>query len=385
MMRIEIHVLQNVAPANLNRDDTNSPKDAIFGGYRRARLSSQSQKRVVRLRFQEHLPAEDRALRTKRLLEQITKTLVEKGKDPATAGAVARTALEGLGLAFNEVGLSEYLLFLGNREIERLAGVILEHWETLEGLAGEEVEGSGKERKKKAKAKVPDAIKKALEAVLDGGRAVDLALFGRMLADRPEWNVDAAAQVAHAISTHKVDREFDFYTAVDDLNPKEETGAGMMGDVEFYSATLYRYAQVDVDKLLENLQEDRDLALRGLEAFLRAFPRTLPSGKQNTFAAHNEPDFIAVVVKDGAPRNLANAFLKPVRVSRHRPDDDLMKNSVESLARYWKKLDDAYGQDGEVFYLNLSEARPNFEGQSVNSFEELVNEAMKRVRERLGV
>jgi len=384
-MRIEIHVLQNVAPANLNRDDTNSPKDAIFGGYRRARLSSQSQKRAVRLRFGEHLPEEDRALRTKRLLEQITKILTAKGKDPAVAGAVARTALEGLGLAFNEEGLSEYLLFLGNREIERLAGVILEHWETLEELAGEEVEGSGKERKKKAKAKVPDAVKKALEAVLDGGRAVDLALFGRMLADRPEWNVDAAAQVAHAISTHKVDREFDFYTAVDDLNPKEETGAGMMGDVEFYSATLYRYAQVDVDKLLENLQEDRDLALRGLEAFLRAFPRTLPSGKQNTFAAHNEPDFIAVVVKDGAPRNLANAFLKPVRVSRHRPDDDLMKNSVESLARYWKKLDDAYGQDGEVFYLNLSEARPNFEGQSVNSFEELVNEAMKRVRERLGV
>ena len=383
-MRIEIHVLQNVAPANLNRDDTNSPKDAIFGGYRRARLSSQSQKRAVRLRFEEHLTEDDRALRTKRLLERITEILVQKGKDPVTAGAVARTALEGLGLAFDEKGLSQYLLFLGNREIEHLAGVILEHWETLEGLAGEEVEGSGKERKKKAKAKVPDAVKKALEAVLDGGRAVDLALFGRMLADRPEWNVDAAAQVAHAISTHKVDREFDFYTAVDDLNPKEETGAGMMGDVEFYSATLYRYAQVDMDKLLENLQEDKDLALRGLEAFLRTFPRTLPSGKQNTFAAHNEPDFIAVVVKDGAPRNLANAFLKPVRVSRHHPDDDLMKNSAENLTRYWKKLDGAYGQDGETFYLNLSEARPDFASRPVGSFEELVSEALKSVRDRLG-
>jgi len=384
-MRIEIHVLQNVAPANLNRDDTNSPKDAIFGGYRRARLSSQSQKRAVRLKFEELLPEEDRALRTKRLLEQLTEILAQKGKDPATAEAVARTALEGLGLAFDEKGLSQYLLFLGNREIERLAETILEHWDPLKEAAGEEVEGSGKERKKKAKAKVPDVVKKALGAVLDGGRAVDLALFGRMLADRPEWNVDAAAQVAHAISTHKVDRELDFYTAVDDLNPKEETGAGMMGDVEFYSATLYRYAQVDVDKLLENLQGDKDLVLCGLEAFLRAYPRTLPSGKQNTFAAHNEPDFIAVVVKDGAPRNLANAFLKPVRVSRHRPDDDLMKNSVESLARYWKKLDNAYGQDGEAFFLNLSEARPDFEGLAVGNFGELINEVMKRVRERLGV
>ncbi len=383
-MRIEIHVLQNVAPANLNRDDTNSPKDAIFGGYRRARLSSQSQKRAVRKRFEELLPEEDRALRTKRLWKRVTEILTQKGKDPVTARGVARTALEGLGLAFDEKGQSEYLLFLGNREIERLAGVILEHWEALKEAAGEDVEGSGKERKKKAKAKVPDAVKKALEAVLDGGRAVDLALFGRMLADRPEWNVDAAAQVAHAISTHKVDREFDFYTAVDDLNPKEETGAGMMGDVEFYSATLYRYAQVDADKLLENLQGDENLTLRGLEAFLRAFPRTLPSGKQNTFAAHNEPDFIAVVVKDGAPRNLANAFLKPVRVSRHRPDDDLMKNSVESLARYWKKLDDAYGQDGEAFFLNLTDDDPNLNGGAVKNFEELIEKVMERVRARLG-
>nr|WP_240030536.1 type I-E CRISPR-associated protein Cas7/Cse4/CasC [Thermus scotoductus] len=87
---------------------------------------------------------------------------------------------------------------------------------------------------------------------------MDLALFGRMLADRPELGVDAAAQVAHALSTHKVDREFDFYTAVDDLNPKEETGAGMMGDVEFYSATLYRYALVDLEKFPKTCKGTRN-------------------------------------------------------------------------------------------------------------------------------
>lgn len=132
-----------------------------------------------------------------------------------------------------------------------------------------------------------EELAQALEKVLDGGKAVDLALFGRMVADRPELGVDAAAQVAHAISTHKVDREFDFYTAVDDLNPREEAGAGMMGDVEFYSATLYRYAVVDLKKLLENLQDDRELALKGALAFFKAFALTLPSGKQNSFAAHN--------------------------------------------------------------------------------------------------
>ncbi len=375
-MRIEIHVLQNVAPANLNRDDTNSPKDAIFGGYRRARLSSQSQKRAVRNSMANHLPQENLGVRTKLLVSALIDQLSQMGHEveelqqlvPGAVEAIFKPKEKKGKKIVDEDGKTSYLLFLGRQEISKLADILHAHYEEL-------------------KAKKFTSIGKAVEDanLLDGGRAVDVALFGRMLADRADLNVDAAAQVAHAISTHKVDREFDFYTAVDDLNPKEETGAGMMGDVEFYSATLYRYAQVDVNKLLENLQKDRDLALRGLEAFLRAFPRTLPSGKQNTFAAHNEPDFIAVVVKDGAPRNLANAFLKPVRVSRHRPDDDLMENSVESLSNYWKTLDNAYGKDGEAFYLNLSQARPDFEGQSVNTFEELVNEAMKRVRERLGV
>lgn len=183
-------------------------------------------------------------------------------------------------------------------------------------------------------------LKKALERVLDGGKAVDLALFGRMLADRPELGVDAAAQVAHALSTHKVDREFDFYTAVDDLNPKEDTGAGMMGDVEFYSATLYRYAVVDLDKLVENLQGDKELALKGVLAFLEAFALTLPSGKQNSFAAHNPPLFVAFRAGEGMPRNLATAFEAPLRPKEEVP---LSRLSAEALLKEWAKFDRVYG------------------------------------------
>jgi len=288
--RVEVHVLQNVAPANLNRDDTNSPKDAIFGGYRRARLSSQSQKRAVRLFFKNAklknaklFSPEDLAVRTRRLLEKLGEHLAQAGKLPEEATEVAQVALEGLGLGFKGKE-SQYLLFLGNREVERLADAILAKWDELAPLAKADEESRGKK-----KVSLPAEVKKALEAVFDGGRAIDLALFGRMLADRAEWNVDAAAQVAHAISTHKVEREFDFYTAVDDLSPEDATGAGMMGDVEFYSATFYRYANLDLEKLLENLQNDAGLATRGTEAFLRAFACTLPSGKQNTFAAHNPP------------------------------------------------------------------------------------------------
>jgi len=375
--RVEVHVLQNVAPANLNRDDTNSPKDAIFGGYRRARLSSQSQKRAVRLAFRDLLPEEDRAVRTRKLLDKLSEHLQNAGKTPEEALNVAQVALEGLGLGFKGKE-SEYLLFLGNREIQRIAETLLEHWEKLLPLTQKSEEGRGKK-----KVKLPDEVKKALEAIFDGGKAVDLALFGRMLADRAEWNVDAAAQVAHAISTHKVEREFDFYTAVDDLNPKEETGAGMMGDVEFYSATFYRYANLDLGKLLENLQGDADLAARGTEAFIRAFVETLPSGKQNTFAAHNPPDLVFVVVREGAPRNLTNAFVKPVWAGS---GEDLITASVKALDDYNGRLNKAYGDTAKkAVVLNLTEHTAKNLGKEVESFDELIQEVMSEVRSALGV
>ncbi|MEN1450714.1 type I-E CRISPR-associated protein Cas7/Cse4/CasC, partial [Pseudomonas aeruginosa] len=156
-----------------------------------------------------------------------------------------------------------------------------------------------------AKANVPTEVIKQARALLDGGKAVDVALFGRMLADLPEVNQDAACQVAHAISTHRVEREFDYFTAVDDRGGPDESGAGMIGQVEFNSATLYRYAVVDLRKLLGNLQNDGELVLSALEAFTQAMVRAIPSGKQNTFAAHNLPAFVGVCLRHAGPLNLA--------------------------------------------------------------------------------
>ncbi|MCR4392390.1 MAG: type I-E CRISPR-associated protein Cas7/Cse4/CasC [Candidatus Acetothermia bacterium] len=343
MKLLEAHVIQTVAPCNLNRDDTGSPKDALFGGYRRARISSQAQKRAVRVAFRDWslLSEEERAVRTKRLLEELFRRLGDV--EEAAARRAIENALNAMGFGVKE-GKTEYLLFLGHRELDELARLIRENLEALSG----EVKG-------KKKADVDPDLKETLERVLDGGKAVDVALFGRMLADRPELGVDAAAQVAHAISTHKVDREFDFYTAVDDLNPKEETGAGMMGDVEFYSATLYRYALVDLEKLLENLQGDKDLALKGALAFLEAFALTLPSGKQNSFAAHNPPLFVAFRAGAGLPRNLATAFEKPVWGKEGRA---LSTFSVEALLREWETFDRVYGTLDPEWKgaLNLTEA-----------------------------
>ncbi|MDR7587724.1 MAG: type I-E CRISPR-associated protein Cas7/Cse4/CasC [Armatimonadota bacterium] len=345
MKLLEAHVIQTVAPSNLNRDDTGSPKDALFGGYRRSRISSQAQKRAVRVAFKAWplLSDAERAVRTRRLVDELSKRL--SGAPPEQARLAVENALNALGFRVRE-GRTEYLLFLGNRELDRLAGLIKAHFNKL----------TATETKGKKNAKVDEELKDALEKVLDGGKAVDVALFGRMLADRPELAKDAACQVAHAISTHRVDREFDFYTAVDDLSPKEEAGAGMMGDVEFYSATLYRYAVVNLDKLVENLQGDKELAVKGALAFLEAFVLTLPSGKQNSFAAHNPPLFVAFQAGVGLPRNLATAFERPIW-----PQDGkaLSEISVEALVEEWARFDRVYGplQHEAKGAVNLTPAR----------------------------
>jgi len=371
MKLLEVHILQTVAPSNLNRDDTGSPKDALFGGFRRARISSQAQKRAVRVAFKEWplLSEEERAVRTKRLVEELLQRL--HGVEGGLARRAVENALNAMGFGVKE-NRTEYLLFLGHRELDEIARLIQENLEALSG----EVKG-------KKKAEVDSRLKEALEGVLNGGKAVDLALFGRMLADRPELGVDAAAQVAHALSTHKVDREFDFYTAVDDLNPKEETGAGMMGDVEFYSATLYRYALVDLEKLSENLQGDKELALKGALAFLEAFALTLPSGKQNSFAAHNPPLFVAFRAGEGLPRNLATAFERPIRP---REDQSLSCLSVEALLKEWEKFDRVYGPLNPEWKgaLDLTEAKGDGLPR-LTSLEELKGKVREAVGALLGV
>lgn len=269
---VEYHLIQNFAPSNLNRDDTGAPKDAVFGGHRRARVSSQCFKRAIRLdaAAADRIDEQARGVRTKKLLAQVQQQLAARGRTPEEAEARIRTALASVGLQITPEGATQYALFLGVREISGLAEVIDTHWDELAPPAND---GKNAKTKKQAKAAAPDGVKKAVTQVLDGGKAVDVALFGRMLADLPSANQDAACQVAHAISTHRVEREFDYFTAVDDLGAADETGAGMIGQVEFNSATFYRYAVLDLDKLATNLQGDGDLVLAGVAAFTESVAR----------------------------------------------------------------------------------------------------------------
>lgn len=341
---LELHVIQNVAPSNLNRDDTGAPKDAIFGGYRRARVSSQSWKRAIRNTFAQGnlVPTERRAIRTKRLMERIQTTLADAGRPRADALRVAEALLQGLGIARDSKSpddepLTQYLLYLGDSEVESLISLADEHWDVLLAAIGSE----GKQAKKDAKKTIPEGVQAATGRVLDGGKAADLALFGRMLADLPERNIDGATQVAHAISTHAVEMEFDFYTAVDDLNPEEETGAGMMGTVEFNSATLYRYTNVDLPQLERNLGGDAELAAATIRAYAEAFLTAMPTGKQNSFAAQNPPSFALSVFRKSGRWSLANAFVEPVR----KGQGDLVGSSIAALTSYWERITAMYGDE----------------------------------------
>ena len=382
---IEIHALQNFAPSNLNRDDTGAPKDALFGGTRRARVSSQCLKRSVRQYFQglveqNALASDDVAFRTKRILDALVKSLVEKGRVESEAEEKARLALGAMELTVKEDGKSEYLLFLGQRELSGIADIIHEKWDSITASDAAPTEGKkpGKAKKQAAQSADPE-LKKALDKVFNGGKALDVALFGRMLADMPEKNQNAACQVAHAISTHSVEREFDFYTAVDDLKPEDSAGADMIGTVEFNSACFYRYAVVDWEKLVENLQNDRELAAKGLRAFLEGFVVAEPTGKQNTFAAHNPPEFVAVTVRsNAAPRNLANAFETPIRVKK---DESLTRKSAEELAKKAQTLQVAFGGEEQTFVLNLIEAKLNGLGTTLPALKDLLDKALVAAQE----
>ena len=354
-MRIELHILQNFAPSNLNRDDTGSPKDAEFGGYRRARVSSQCQKRAVREYFKAHadlIPAGNLGERTRRLVEEVAKQLAAGGKPTAEAELAALAAVTAvLNKTDADKKKTPYLLFLGRQEIENFTKLVLLHWEAFSAavvpavtpaVVAPKPAGRGKP-KPAAGPKVPDGFAKAVEKLLDGGKAVDVSLFGRMLADLPENNVHAACQVAHALGTNKLhSMEMDYYTAVDDLKPDDTAGADMIGTIEFNSSCYYRYANLDLAQLAENLQHDAPLVRKGAAAFLEAFVHAVPTGKQNSFAAHSKPSLVMAVVRSGPPVSLANAFVRPVSVDKQKYDS-LVENSVKAFDAFCGRMATGYG------------------------------------------
>lgn len=466
-MFIELHIIQNFPPSNLNRDDVGQPKDCDFGGFRRARISSQSLKRAIRYAGKDPKDTSAQSLferctqvpladRTKLIVQELTRRLIEEKKRPEQQSEMlARKFAEEYagGMDSKSDKKTNVLLYLSDQEQADIAERLNKHWDALvtalspetplDQIAkqfaekinqrasepdnkairasnlGKEIQAhleKGGKGSKDAKA-IASEFKKAfrneakaftmeeldwvsaeiakrwdaiqaqrnaespLKPIVDEivketkwrTSAPDIALFGRMLADKPETNIDAACQVAHALSTHTVNRnEIDYFTAVDDLQPKGETGAGFLDVAYFNSACFYRYARIDFEQLKKNLGGDTDLARRTVEAFLRASEAAIPSGKKNSYAQECRPSFMLAVLrsKDSAGWSLVNAFEKPVDA---KSEQGLIEGSIRRLDEHFNRL---YGFYDDNSVSALAVALPS-DAVSQESFSPTLKNATK--------
>lgn len=320
---LQLHLLTAYPPSNPNRDDQGRPKQATVGGAPRLRLSSQSVKHALRLSelFRQGL-AGHIGERTKLMGEVLRKHLADRGADAETA----RRHAEAIAKVFGKIEPQD------KKRPEAVQGT------TLAFISPDERAFALALADKALAAKALPTEKELAKTVLrtaDG--AVDIAMFGRMLADNPDFNRDAAVQISHAITTHRAQAEDDYFTAVDDLQKREDTGGAHLGEHGFGSGVYYLYACVNCDLLVENLGGDRELAARGLRALVRAIATSTPSGKQNSHAHRPRAGYVRAEIGATAPRDLTGAFFAPVQ------GDDLFDASARALEKTAADIDRAYG------------------------------------------
>lgn len=315
---IQLHLLTSYPPANLNRDDLGRPKTAIMGGEKRLRVSSQSLKRAWRTSevfasaLSGHL-----GTRTKEQGRQVREQLLAGGLSDKQATDWALAIAKQFGKPKS-----------GSVEIEQLAHFSPEEQAAIDALVKTLIE--------RKSAPGDDELK----LLRHQHSAADIALFGRMLAAAPSYNTEAAAQVAHAISVHKVAVEDDFFTAVDDLNQGiEDVGAGHMGETEFAAGLFYLYLCVNRELLGANLGGDQLLRDKTLSALVEAAATVAPTGKQNSFGSRARASYLLAEKGDQQPRSLSVAFLKSVRGSR----DGMLPEAITALTETMTKMDQVYG------------------------------------------
>lgn len=328
-MFLDFYVIQNVPPCNVNRDDVGTPKTAIYGGCLRSRVSSQSWKHAMRTDFPQYADRAELGYRTKNAVALISQRISELRPDISNADILAANVLALTGVKLEKSNRSgsdkgqqvtQYLLFISTAEIDRLARFAIDAHDT-----GKELTSKDNKRK----------LTPQVKAFFDGTSAIDIALFGRMLADAADLNVDAAAQVAHAISVNRVTPEYDFFTAVDDCAADDNAGAAMMGTVAFDSSTLYRYATLDIDSLYQQLG-DAEVTAKAAKVFAETFVKSMPTGKQHAFAHRTLPSAVLVALRAHQSINGVSAFETPVRAKEDASIDaqaeDLLASRLMSIA-----------------------------------------------------
>lgn len=312
---MDIHVLRTLPPSCVNRDDVGRPKTAIYGGTQRARISSQAEKHAVRKEIRRMFPDYSMGVRTRHVRDLLANNIMalDSSIDEEKAYAKAKKALEKLGLKEEKKENEEenkdkkdkdesLLLFVTHRQLQGLAEVIV----------------GGKMTKTK------------LEEALTGYPSIDMILFGRMIAGKPYLNYDATVQVAHSISTHTVDIDYDYFSAVDDVDPSG--GAAHLGTSEFNSATMYRFATMNISEFWKH--EEYRTAEAAI-AFAKAFTCAMPKGKINAYANFTLPDDVYIAIRSDQPVNLCGAFERPVKCSK---DGGYVKESESAFNAYAKDV-----------------------------------------------
>ncbi len=388
MKLIELHILQSFPVSCLNRDDVGAPKQATFGGATRARISSQCLKRAIRLHATELQPKLYAGYRSRLFTGEIAKLLRERV--PEEAEALAKCAAHYLGkLDPKDNAKVKTLMFLSPDEYQRLANLLTGlpgddrkelceavakiSPEELEKAEAEEAEDSevtkddkpspktkGTDKPLTAKQftkKVSGLLKSPIKKEFGQGfvkDAADIAIFGRMVASDHSLTIEGAGLFSHALSTHKADNDIDFFSAVDDLQPQEEAGAGMTGTLEFTSATYYRYAALNLDLLFyQKDEEGKPSATLGcfageehtatrrdiVDAFIHGVVLGTPGARKTSMNANTLPGYVLGLVKDkGQPLQLVNAFEKPVSCK-----NGLMEASIAALKEHHEQLKKTWG------------------------------------------
>lgn len=304
---LDINVIQTMPPSNVNRDDTGSPKTAQYGGVRRARISSQSLKRAMRKYFLEN--GADIGIRSLRIPDYIADKIQDLDASIQREDAV-KMAVDVLKKAKISTRKKDgtvkvkALFFISNTQASMLAKA------AIEGVGERDV----------------------LAKIIKEKPSVDIALFGRMVASDTSLNEEASSQVAHAISTHEVRNEFDFYTAVDELNVGDDSGAGMLGTTEYNSSTLYKYGNVAVHDFYSKLDNDKEMTIEALKLFIKSFILSMPTGKINSYANQTLPQAVIVSIRKDRPVNLVGAFEKPIKSKDGYVDESVNKMFEEFVS-----------------------------------------------------
>ncbi|MBQ3681715.1 MAG: type I-E CRISPR-associated protein Cas7/Cse4/CasC [Succinimonas sp.] len=386
-MLLEFHMLKNFPPVNLNRDDTGAPKTCTFGGATRGRISSQCLKRSWRKSaiFCEEIGSENLGIRTRKLPELVAERLLKMGFKPELTEAASKIiaaigkkeAKENSKKPKEEeksATATKQIIFYAPQDIDAVANAVktlLDKCETVKDVQ--------KIKSKDLEAVIEDADIRPI--------TLDIALFGRMVTCDAFRNVEAAMQVAHAISTNRITVESDYFTAMDDLlsgENMEEAGAGMIGDTDYNASCYYIYASIDTDTLKESLKfsEDADTIIKkAIPALLKAIAFTNPSGKQNSFAGHILPSCFMVECKERKiPVSLVNAFVKPVQ--GWGKDSDLIKDSIQKLAEEADSIKNSFDLPATArlwFTVDKYNIQPQCATETFNSFSELVNAVSKLI------